>query len=100
MRRNGLVENAAKLGQHLKNRRLILKLTQEQAARRIGVLREVYDRWERSEREPVVSVWPSIIAFLGSYPGHPGTSAAGLILMIRRVTGLDPEAPSTNEPIW
>lgn len=38
------------------------------ASERLGVLREVYDRWERDERAPVVSVWPSIIAFLGYYP--------------------------------
>jgi transcriptional regulator with XRE-family HTH domain len=92
LRENGLVENAVKLGEHLKNRRLNLGLTQAKAAARLGVLREVYDRWERCEREPVVSVWPNIIAFLGYYPCHPVTSSASVVLMIRRVTGLDQKA--------
>lgn len=28
-------------------------------------MRELYDRWERDERAPMVPVWPSIIALLG-----------------------------------
>ena len=92
LRKKGLVESAAKLGEHLKNRRLDLGLTQAQAAARLGVLREVYDRWERNEHEPVVSVWPNIIAFLRYYPGHPVTSPSNLALMARRVTGLAQKA--------
>lgn len=92
LRRKGLVEEAVKLGEHLKNRRLILGLTQQQAADRLRLLREVYDRWERNERAPVVSAWPSIIAFLGYYPGDPDPDTVGLVLMARRVTGLDQKA--------
>ena len=92
LHKKGLVENPAKLDGNLKNRRLILGLTQEQVAVRLGVLREVYDRWERNERVPVVSVWPSIIAFLGHYPCQPVSSAADLVLMARRITGLDQKA--------
>jgi transcriptional regulator with XRE-family HTH domain len=87
LHKNGLVENPAKLGEDLRNRRLILGLTQERAAFRLGTIREVYERWERDERKPVVSVWPSIIAFLGYYP-H-GATSANLALTIRRSAGLD-----------
>lgn len=88
LRSNGLVENPIKLGEHMRNRRLILGLTQEQAALQLGTIREVYERWEREERQPVVSVWPSIIRFLGYYPKEC-EPPANLTLMTRRLTGLD-----------
>lgn len=77
-----------RLGNHLRNRRLILGLTQEQVAARLGTIREVYDRWERDERKPVVSVWPSILAFLDYYPDACITPAK-LTLLARRRAGLD-----------
>ena len=88
LRRKGLFEKPLKLGEYLRNRRLILGLTQEQAAQSMGVMREVYDRWERGERQPVVSSWPTLLAFLGTYPGQVGASISELVLMARRVTGL------------
>lgn len=85
--KNGLAKNPVKLGRHLRNRRLILGLTQEAVAAQLGAVREVYDRWERNERQPVVSVWPSILAFLGYYPNCD--TQANVTLMARRHTGLD-----------
>jgi DNA-binding transcriptional regulator YiaG len=92
LRRKGLVEGPSALGEHLRNRRLSMGLTQPQAATWLGVLREVYERWERDERQPVVSAWPSLLAFLGYYPDQPDTGTADLVLMARRVTGLDQKA--------
>lgn len=63
-------------------------LRQEEVAERLGTMREVYDRWERDEREPVVSVWPLVLAFLGYYPG-PEESPADMTLMVRRRLGLE-----------
>ena len=34
----------------------------------LRTLREVYDLRERDERDPVISEWPPILAFLGCYP--------------------------------
>lgn len=65
LRKKGVEDQPKTLGEHLRNRRLALGLRQRDAAQRLGVMREVYDRWERNERKPVVSIWPSIIAFLG-----------------------------------
>lgn len=70
LRKKGLVGQPESLGDHLRNRRLVLSLKQRDAAHRLGVMREVYDLWERNERATVVSVWPSVIAFLGYYPGN------------------------------
>jgi transcriptional regulator with XRE-family HTH domain len=81
-------DQPASLGEHLRNRRLALGLRQEDVAGQLGTVREVYDRWERNEREPVVSVWPLILEFLGYYP-CPQTSPADLTLMVRRTLGLE-----------
>ena len=86
--KKGLIDQPRSLGQHLRNRRLILGLHQEDVARQLGSLREVYDRWERDERQPVVSQWPGILSFLGYYPYNQET-AADLVLKARRCQGAD-----------
>jgi len=88
LRKKGMTEQPKTLGEHLRNRRLVLGLRQEDVAERLGTMREVYERWERDEREPVVSVWPLVLAFLGYYPG-PQESFADMTLMARRTLGLE-----------
>jgi len=83
-----MTEQPKTLGEHLQNRRLVLGLRQEDVAERFGTVREVYDRWERDERQPVVSVWPLVLEFLGYYPG-PQSSPSDLTLMVRRSLGLE-----------
>jgi DNA-binding transcriptional regulator YiaG len=65
------------LGQHLRSRRLVLKLTQVQAAQSLNTLREHYERWERDEVAPTVSFWPRLIGFLGLYPATVQTLQIG-----------------------
>lgn len=91
LRKKGVIPLPQTLGEHLRNRRLVLGLRQEDVARQLGTLREVYDRWERDERQPVVSEWPGIIAFLGYYPFSQET-AADLVLKVRRCQGMDQKA--------
>jgi DNA-binding transcriptional regulator YiaG len=88
IKKKGVIPHPQTLGQHLRNRRLILGLHQEDVARQLGTLREVYERWERDEHEPVVSEWPAIIAFLGYYPARE-ENAADLVLKARRCRGMD-----------
>jgi transcriptional regulator with XRE-family HTH domain len=89
LQRKNLLQNPTSLGKHLRNRRLLAGQTQRQAAADMGVLREVYDRWERDETEPPVGFWKRIIAFIGSYPMPPNRGGTpDLILMARRVQGL------------
>jgi DNA-binding XRE family transcriptional regulator len=77
------------LGEHPRNRRLRAGQTQRQAATEIGVLREVYDRWERDKTEPPVGFWKWIIAFVGSCPmPQNGGGTADLVFMAQRVQGL------------
>jgi transcriptional regulator with XRE-family HTH domain len=88
LKKKGVIPCPKNLGEHLRNRRLGLNLRQEDVASQFGTLREVYDRWERDERRPVVSEWPAIIAFLGYYPFTQET-AADLVLKARRCQGSD-----------
>jgi len=67
---------------------LVLDLRQEDVARQLGTLREVYERWERDERQPVVSEWPGILSFLGYYPFGQETTA-DLVMKARRCQGMD-----------
>ena len=88
LRKKGFIPEPHTLGEHLRNRRLVLGLRQEDVAEQFGTLREVYERWERDEREPVVSEWPGILSFLGYYPA-PEKSVADLVLKARRCQGAD-----------
>ena len=88
LRKKGVIPCPQTLGQHLRNRRLLLDLRQEDVARQLGTMREVYDRWERDARRPVVSEWPGILSFLGFYPFSQETPA-DLVLKARRCQGAD-----------
>lgn len=85
--RKGFILNPESLGQHLKSKRLLLNLTQDQVAQQMGTIREQYERWERDEISPVVSFWPRLIRFLGYYPA-PSASPADWVLKARRLLGL------------
>ncbi len=74
--KKGLIDHPRSLGQHIRNRRFTLGLSQEQVARELGSLRKVYDRWERDERQPIVFEWQGILSFLGYYPAGEETAAA------------------------
>lgn len=87
LRTNGWVDKPQNLGQHLRNRRLMSGLRQRDVAERLNTQREVYERWERDEREPVVSKWPGILSYLGYYPERQETSG-DLVLKARRYQGL------------
>jgi len=63
-------------------------MRQEDVARQLGTLREVYERWERDERQPVISEWPGILSFLGYYPFGQETTA-DLVMKARRCQGMD-----------
>jgi len=88
LRGKGVIPQPKTLGEHLRNRRLRLGLRQEDVAGQLGIMREVYERWERDERHPVVSEWPGILSFLGYYPATEET-AADLVLKARRCQGMD-----------
>ena len=53
------------VGDHVRERRRVLGMTQAAAAAEIGVCRDALARWEILPRVPHVETMPAVIAFLG-----------------------------------
>jgi len=56
------------LGDHLKRRRLELKLEQRDAAKLLGLSKRNYQAWEWGDKRPRLRKWVSITRFLGYLP--------------------------------
>jgi len=56
------------MGDHIRKRRLDIKLLQKEAAKRIGVNETTIWFWENNRVEPSISYIPKIIEFLGYIP--------------------------------
>ena len=83
--------NPQTLGEHLKKRRRELGLYQTEAALRLKVNEWTYCTWEIDRAEPVISMFPKIINFLGYYP-YPAPQTIGeKLLAHRRQFGLSRE---------
>lgn len=80
------------LGEHLKKRRLDLRLTQAQSARRIGTTRDRFRQWEGGEFEPTVSRMPNVVEFLGADPRPEPASWAAWLVWYRGGRGLSQAA--------
>lgn len=76
------------VGDHLKRRRLDLRLTQKEVAREIGVCQKTYEYWEQGRTaEPELRFYPAIIRFLGYDPtASEATASIGERLRARRRT--------------
>ena len=75
------------LGEHLKKRRLILGLRQEDVALQLGVGPESVLHWEKGQTAPPISVIPRIIAFLGYEPYPAPETLSERMLAFRRRRG-------------
>ena len=76
------------LGDHIRARRLDLKLLQKQVAEQIGVNAATITNWERNESTPVVRYVPAIVRFLGYDPIPPASSLPERLAAARRELGL------------
>ena len=56
------------LGEHVRKRRLELRLTQKEAAERLGVKLWTVLNWEKDHTEPAIESMPAITRFLGYDP--------------------------------
>ncbi len=77
------------LGDHIRRRRLMLSLTQEETAERLGVNAWTVLNWETGQSKPAIQFIPALIGFLGYDPEqvHQGTLAVRLVAK-RRLLGL------------
>ncbi len=77
------------LGDHIRRRWLMLAITQEEAATRLGVNAWTVHNWETGQRNPEIRFIPALVEFLGydPEPADQGT-LAGRLVAKRRALGL------------
>jgi len=77
------------IGDHLRKRRLDLKLLQKEVAERIGVDETSIYYWENNRIKPSLPFIPKIIEFLGYIPFNTTSNSFGeQIVTYRRLHGL------------
>jgi transcriptional regulator with XRE-family HTH domain len=77
------------IGDHLKKRRLDLKLRQEDVAKRLGATSETIRNWEKDRANPSLLFLPKIIESLGYVPfDMQSETLGGLIATYRKLLGL------------
>ncbi len=77
------------IGDHIRKRRLDLKLTQKQVAEKLGVDEASVWNWEMGKTEPLVRQVPPVILFLGYDPfAFDGKSLADELRRYRVTHGL------------
>jgi transcriptional regulator with XRE-family HTH domain len=76
------------LGDHLRARRLDLKLLQKQVADQIGVHELTITGWEGNTTVPEVRYMPAVIQFLGYNPLPAASSLPERLATARRALGL------------
>jgi transcriptional regulator with XRE-family HTH domain len=76
------------LGDHIRARRLYLKLLQKRVADQIGVHESTISLWEGNATVPEVRYMPAIVQFLGYNPLPPASSLPQRLVIARRVLGL------------
>jgi site-specific DNA recombinase len=83
--------NPETVGDHLRLRRLRLKLLQKQLAERLGVNTATVHNWECNFSEPGFEYMPAIIEFLGYNPLPPANTLAERLVRGRMSVGLSQE---------
>lgn len=77
------------LGEHIRCRRLMLSLTQEETAERLGVNAWTVLNWETGQSKPAIQFIPALIGFLGYDPEPVDTGTlGGRLVAKRRLLGL------------
>ena len=77
------------LGDHIRKRRLDLKLLQKEVAQKIGVDKVSIYNWENNRSSPKLHYIPKVIRFLGYVPFEPLPRTPGEgIVRYRRLSGI------------
>jgi transcriptional regulator with XRE-family HTH domain len=76
------------IGDHIRKRRLDLKLRQRDVADRLGTNPGTITNWELGHTEPEIRFLPDIIRFLGYAPITEPTTIADQIRLARQLRGL------------
>ena len=85
-------KNLVTIGDHIRKRRLDLKLTQKQVALMIGTNATTILGWETNSHSPVISFVPKIVKFLGYIPySKDFTDLKDKLQYFRKLSGLNQE---------
>jgi len=76
------------LGDHIRSRRLDLKLFQSEVAEQIGVDTTTICNWEINASAPAIRYIPSVLSFLGYAPFPPAQTLAERLTTARKGLGL------------
>jgi len=79
------------IGDHLRRRRLALKLLQREVAERLGVVEASIWSWEANTCELEIRYMPAIVVFLGYNPLPPPKGWAERLVQCRTLMGLTQE---------
>jgi transcriptional regulator with XRE-family HTH domain len=75
------------LGEHIRKRRLELRLSQKEVARRLGRSWRTVFNWENRKTRPAIESMPTIIGFLGYDHFPESASLSGRLAALRREKG-------------
>ena len=75
------------LGEHIRKRRLELRLSQQEVARRLGCSWRTVFNWENGKTKPATESIPAIIGFLGYDPFPAPASLSDRLAAVRRANG-------------
>lgn len=81
-------EKLETLGDHLRRRRLTLKLIQRQVAKQIGVDAASIHNWEKNLSKPSLKFMPAIVSFLGYNPAPTPKGWPDRLVQGRQARGL------------
>ncbi|TXH78007.1 MAG: XRE family transcriptional regulator [Lysobacteraceae bacterium] len=72
------------MGDHIRRRRLVLSITQEEAAQQLGANPWTVHNWEAGKTKPGMQFIPALVAFLGYDPEPVDTGTLAGRLVLRR----------------
>ncbi len=84
----GFPKNPVTIGEHIRKRRMELRMKQKEIAKSFGVTTDTITNWESGRAEPKVPYLPKIIDFLGFFPkGNCFDSLGNRIKEFRKIHG-------------
>jgi DNA-binding XRE family transcriptional regulator len=82
-------ENPVSIGDHIRKKRMELKLLQKDVAKICGVTEDCITNWEKNRSVPQIQFFPNIISFLGYFPIDIDTNTfSGRLKFYRYKNGL------------
>jgi len=88
------------LGEHVKKRRIDLRLLQREVAEQLGVDKFTVLNWERGKTSPDIRYYPAIIDFLGYNPLPRGETFQERLKSARLARGLSWRRLAQELGVW